>query len=73
MRGSKAAAKGVHALAHLAPLCLHFDINETILLGDPAGGDSYEDSLNKILAKVAFVKPVRIPRRRTSTNNRTND
>jgi hypothetical protein len=58
MRGSKAAAKGVHALAHLAPLCLHFDINETILLGDPAGGDSYEDSLNKILAKVAFVKPV---------------
>jgi len=39
------------------PLCLHFDVNETIMLGDPAGGDSYDDSLNKILAKVAFVKP----------------
>merc|ERR1719326_1995997 len=39
------------------PLCIHFDVNETIMLGDPAGGDSYEDSLHKILAKVAFVRP----------------
>ena len=39
------------------PLCLHFDVNETIVLGDDAGGDSYEDSLHKILAKVAFVRP----------------
>jgi hypothetical protein len=40
-------------------LILHFDINETILVGDDAGGDSREDSLNKILAKSAFVqKPV---------------
>lgn len=38
------------------PLCLHFDVNETIMLGDPAGGDSYEDSLNKILAKAAFLR-----------------
>jgi hypothetical protein len=40
------------------PICIHFDVNETIMLGDPAGGDSYEDSLHKILAKVAFVRPV---------------
>jgi hypothetical protein len=40
-------------------LILHFDINETILVGDDAGGDSREDSLHKILAKSAFVqKPV---------------
>lgn len=39
-------------------LCIHFDVNETIMLGDPAGGDSYEDSLHKILAKIAFVRPV---------------
>jgi hypothetical protein len=37
-------------------LVLHFDINETILVGDDAGGDSREDSLNKILAKSAFVR-----------------
>ena len=37
-------------------VCVHFDINETILVGDPAGGDSFEESLNKVLAKVAFVK-----------------
>jgi hypothetical protein len=40
-------------------MVLHFDINETILVGDEAGGDTREDSLNKILAKSAFVrKPV---------------
>jgi len=38
-------------------LDLHFDVNETIMLGDPAGGDTYEESLNKTLAKVAFVRP----------------
>ena len=38
-------------------LCLHYDINETILLGDPAGGDTYAESLHKILAKVAYVRP----------------
>lgn len=37
-------------------LVLHLDINETILVGDDAGGDSREDSLNKILAKSAFVQ-----------------
>jgi hypothetical protein len=37
-------------------LVVHFDINETILVGDNAGGDTQEDSLNKILAKSAFVK-----------------
>jgi len=38
-----------------AHLVLHFDINETILVGDVAGGDTREDCLNKILAKSAFV------------------
>ena len=38
-------------------LVLHFDINETIMLGDPAGGDSYEDTLHKVIAKVAYVRP----------------
>jgi len=37
-------------------LILHFDINETILVGDDAGGDSWEDCLNKILAKCSFVQ-----------------
>ena len=36
-------------------LVLHFDINETILVGDEAGGDTREDCLNKILCKSAFV------------------
>ena len=57
-------AKLVHELVRerggrdLPPLCLHFDVNETIMLGDPAGGDTYEESLHKIMAKVAFVRPV---------------
>ena len=38
-------------------LALHFDVNETIMVGDPAGGDTFDDSLNKILAKSAFVRP----------------
>jgi hypothetical protein len=37
-------------------LVLHFDINETILVGDDAGGDTVEDCLNKIIAKSAFVQ-----------------
>ena len=36
-------------------LFLHFDINETILIGDPAGGDTVTECLNKIIAKSAFV------------------
>jgi len=36
-------------------LFLHFDVNETILVGDVAGGDTPEDCLNKIIAKSAFV------------------
>ncbi|KAL9178435.1 hypothetical protein ACHAXT_003765, partial [Thalassiosira profunda] len=39
----------------LPHLFLHFDVNETILIGDPAGGDSVEECLNKIIAKSAFV------------------
>lgn len=36
-------------------LVVHFDINETILVGDEAGGDTRQDCLNKMLAKSAFV------------------
>lgn len=43
-------------LATSKPLILHFDINETILLGDIAGGDSVEECLHKIIAKSAFVQ-----------------
>lgn len=43
-------------LLNPTPLILHLDINETILIGDEAGGDTREESLNKILAKSAFVK-----------------
>ena len=43
--------------ASAAPrLVLHFDVNETIMVADPAGGDSFEDVLNKMLAKTAFVR-----------------
>ena len=37
-------------------LVLHFDINETILVEDEAGGDSRQDCFNKMLAKSAFVR-----------------
>jgi len=37
-------------------LVLHFDVNETIILSDIAGGDTFSDSLNKVLAKNAFVQ-----------------
>lgn len=37
-------------------LVLHFDVNETIMVGDPAGGDTFEESLNKCICKNAFIK-----------------
>ena len=37
-------------------LVIHFDINETVLVGDEAGGDTREDSLNKMVAKSAFCQ-----------------
>ena len=37
-------------------LFLHFDVNETILLGDDAGGDSRNESVQKMLAKSAFCR-----------------
>ena len=36
----------------LPRLVLHFDVNETILLGDVAGGDSFEDGINKCIANL---------------------
>jgi hypothetical protein len=35
---------------------LHFDVNETIMVGDPAGGDTFDESLNKIVCKSAFCR-----------------
>jgi len=40
----------------LPRLCLHFDVNETIMVGDPAGGDTFEQSLCKCIAKSSFVR-----------------
>ena len=37
-------------------LILHFDVNETIMIGDPAGGDTFDDCLNKTLCKNAFIR-----------------
>jgi hypothetical protein len=37
-------------------LVIHFDINETILIGDEAGGDTVDDVVNKMIAKSAFVR-----------------
>ena len=37
-------------------LVLHFDVNETILVGDPAGGDTFEESLHKIVCKSSYVR-----------------
>jgi hypothetical protein len=37
-------------------LIVHFDINETIWLGDQAGGDSFHDSVQKVIAKSAFCQ-----------------
>ena len=36
-------------------LVLHFDVNETIMVGDPVSEVDFEASLNNILAKVAFL------------------
>ena len=41
----------------MRPLAVCFDVNETIMVGDPAGGDTFDDCLNKMLCKAAFVRP----------------
>ena len=50
-------------------LILHFDINETILVGDEAGGDSVHECLNKIIAKSAFCMVPTTTPCSTSTEN----
>ena len=40
--------------SRLPRLVLHFDVNETILLGDVAGGDSFEDAINKLAREVGL-------------------
>jgi hypothetical protein len=37
-------------------LVLHFDVNETIMVGDPAAGVSFEECLNMILAKSVLIR-----------------
>ncbi len=51
-------------------LFLHFDINETVLLGDDAGGDSRHESTQKMLAKSAFC---RIPESSTLSWEKTRE
>jgi hypothetical protein len=50
---SAASSPSRRAAPHLV---IHFDVNETCLIGDEAGGDTRDDCLNKILAKSAFVQ-----------------
>ena len=52
LSASSATTREASKMPHLF---LHFDVNETILIGDPAGGDTVDECLNKILAKSAFV------------------
>lgn len=40
----------------LARLIIHMDVNETMIVSDPAGGDSFEDCLNKVVCKQAIVR-----------------
>lgn len=51
-------------------LILHFDINETILLGDDAGGDTRHESVQKMLAKSAFC---RMPEETNSRDDETTE
>lgn len=37
-------------------LVLHFDINDTIMLGDPAGGVTFEQALNNAIARQAITE-----------------
>ena len=50
-------------------LVLHWDINETILLGDAAGGDTRHESLQKMLAKSAFCRLPAPPSQSTTNKN----
>jgi hypothetical protein len=51
---------------------LHFDINETILVGDESGGDTRDHCFHKMIAKSAFVQ--RTPRAdRTDDDDDDND
>lgn len=42
-------------MSSLPKLVLHFDVNETIMLADPAAGNTFEETLNMVVSKVAFV------------------
>jgi len=54
-------------------LFLHFDINETILLGDDAGGDSRNESAQKMLAKSAFCRIPTLPSKKSLTWEKTKE
>lgn len=55
LKGQRHACGSEEYVTAMPHLFLHFDVNETILIGDIAGGDALEDCLNKIIAKSAFV------------------
>jgi len=40
----------------LPHLVIHFDVNETIICSDPAGGDTVADCLHKAIAKTLLIK-----------------
>jgi hypothetical protein len=69
-----ANASNDHKLDNYKPphLFLHFDVNETILIGDPAGGDSVDDCLNKVIAKNAFVSTVGFGKDQTELSSDSN-
>ena len=58
---------------HNPHLFLHFDVHETILLGDPAGGDSVHECVNKIIAKSAFVSTSGIDEHHADDNELQDD
>jgi hypothetical protein len=56
-KNGDAAAAAAAAAAALPRLVLHFDVNETIMVGDPAAGIDFGQCLNVILSKSAAVRP----------------
>lgn len=51
-----AAVESDHRGAPGKRLVLHFDINETIMVGDPVANVPFDESLNNVLAKAAGVR-----------------
>ncbi|CAE6932260.1 unnamed protein product, partial [Symbiodinium natans] len=54
-RGRHCADMGPASERPARKLVLHFDVNETIMVGDPAAAVDFGSSLNNIIAKATFV------------------